>query len=164
MVDSKKNSNISRDWYKSNIWRKWESPLNIVRGESRYQDELISIAGPPCENGYLVPKEVVLIREPNNSFDKNAIKVEIEKKKVGYIAKELAEKIAPVFDSNKCKSLLIAGLIRGGFTNAPNFGVHLWINRQLNSNLDIPIDKKTLSSFKVKWPPEYDEGENEGDE
>lgn len=53
-----------------------------------------------------VKTDVVLVREPKNQFDKNAIKVivrwrkgeELKRAQVGYIPRETAEKVAPLMD------------------------------------------------------------------
>jgi len=42
-----------------------------------------------------------LLREPNNPHDRNAIRVDIGGKKLGYIPKDLAQKLAPEIDEGK---------------------------------------------------------------
>lgn len=42
-----------------------------------------------------------LVREPNNTYDKNAIRVAIGDKKLGYIPKAIAKKLAPEMDAGK---------------------------------------------------------------
>ena len=59
------------------------------------------------DNGYLTPikseyytRNVVLEREPENEFDKNAIKVLVGKTHLGYVPKKIARKMAKLLDTN----------------------------------------------------------------
>ena len=51
-------------------------------------------------NQKLADKDLKFIREPNNKFDKNAIKVLLDGKKIGYIYSEEAKQLAPIMDAN----------------------------------------------------------------
>lgn len=59
-----------------------------VRGESNYQDTLVRVAGKHTKEGRTVEVDAVLFLEPNNPHDRNAIRVEIGGKPVGYIPRE----------------------------------------------------------------------------
>jgi HIRAN domain len=48
--------------------------------------------------GILPGTPVVLVREPTNAYDPNAVQVWIDGKRVGYIPKADAAKLAPVID------------------------------------------------------------------
>lgn len=61
-----------------------------IVGESYYQENLAAICGPRKAKGEKRTVEARLIFEDNNPKDKNAIRVEIEGKHVGYLSRELA--------------------------------------------------------------------------
>jgi len=151
-------ANTSPDWIKNEEWRKWEAPLDLVRGESYRQKALQQFAGKPRSNGYLVPVCVQLVREPSNKYDPNAIKAEIGGSHVGYIAKEIAAKLASAMDATNIQSFAIAGLIRGGSFKTPSLGVHIWLNKRLSQAPIININKTYLTQYQVSWPPHENEG------
>jgi hypothetical protein len=151
-------ANTSPDWIENEEWRKWEAPLDLVRGESYRQKALQQFAGKPRSNGYLVPVCVQLVREPSNKYDPNAIKAEIGGSHVGYIAKEIAAKLASAMDATNIQSFAIAGLIRGGSFKAPSLRVHIWLNKRLSQAPIININKTYLTQYQVSWPPHENEG------
>lgn len=98
-------------------------PLD-VKGESHYQDNLATIAGPKTEDGYNLPVNAVLVREPDNEYDTNAIAVyattrdgQQSARHVGYVAAEVAEDLAPILDRKRREGETVAleGHIRGGW-------------------------------------------------
>ena len=58
-----------------------------VYGEENYQDALIRLAGPYTKEGKRLVCDADLYLEPNNPYDRNAIRVEIEGTTVGYIGR-----------------------------------------------------------------------------
>jgi len=80
------------------------------------------IAGTTFGNGQEVLKtlsknyQLIWKREPNNSFDKNAIMVLSQNnQKIGYIPKDLAKDLAPKIDSGEIKAMeVIINQITGG--------------------------------------------------
>ena len=48
-------------------------------------------------------KHLVLVREPNNKFDKNAITVKLGDNKIGYVKREEAQVSSPSLATNKLK-------------------------------------------------------------
>ena len=58
-----------------------------VYGEDHYQDALIRLAGPYSKEGKRLICDADLYLEPNNPYDRNAIRVEIEGTPVGYIGR-----------------------------------------------------------------------------
>lgn len=62
-----------------------------IVGESHYQANLEKIAGPKTESGIEFACEVLLVCENSNKFDKNAVRVEVGGKTVGYLARDDAE-------------------------------------------------------------------------
>lgn len=63
-----------------------------VAGESHYQDALRAIAGP---GEVRLETEAQLVAEPDNPHDANAVRVEIEGAKVGYLPRALAAAWTP---------------------------------------------------------------------
>ena len=132
-------------------------PLNIVAGEGHYAVALKKFTGPPRPGGYLIPKQVRLVREPENPFDPNAIKVTIAGQTVGHIRREVAEILSPQMDAQSLREFSTTGVIRGGYEDAPNIGVHLWFDRRAAA--EAGLDANFLSHYEVSWPPGDDEGE-----
>ena len=48
-------------------------------------------------------KSLVLVREPHNKFDKNAIVVRLGNNKIGYVKREEAQLLSPLLATNKLK-------------------------------------------------------------
>ncbi|ADQ06468.1 HIRAN domain protein [Caldicellulosiruptor hydrothermalis 108] len=153
--------NVSPNWIENKEWFLWEAPLNLVRGESYRQNNLQTLVGKPCKKGYLVPKEITLVREPDNKYDRNAIRAEIEGVHVGYIAKEIASKLAPTMDVLNITSFQVAGLIRGGSRTIPTLGVHIWLDKRISKGPIIEITPELQQSYQVSWPPLEKEINNE---
>jgi hypothetical protein len=63
-----------------------------VAGESHYQDALRAIAGP---GEVRLATEAQLVPEPENEYDPNAVRVEVDGRKVGYLPRDLAPAWAP---------------------------------------------------------------------
>ncbi len=142
--------NVPADWIESHAWCEWESPKNFVIGESHYQDALAALCGPLRADGYCRAVEVMLIREPNNPYDHNRFRAEIGGQLVGHLRKELAAQIAPLVDKAKCRSFGVAGVVRGGWPDAPNFGCHLWLHRRTGPGPEIvQLD----DAGDANWPP-----------
>jgi len=150
--------NVSEEWITGGHWLEWETPLNLVRGESYRPKTLLSLAGPPCEKGYLVPVKVVIRRDPNNKYDSNALRAEVKGNLVGYIAKEVAAQLSPALDRVRCEKFSVAGVIRGGSLKAPNLGCHVWMKRRLSLGPVITLMPEIEEQFEVSWPPELNEG------
>jgi hypothetical protein len=95
-----------------------------VVGESRYQRELQEIAGGKTREGVYLPVVAALVPEPENPADRNAIAVQIEGKKVGYLSRQdaaayraLAQRLRDFEAIGIC-----AGEIRGGWKRAGDEG------------------------------------------
>ncbi|HEX5910612.1 MAG TPA: HIRAN domain-containing protein [Thermoleophilaceae bacterium] len=63
-----------------------------VAGESHYQEALRAIAG---DGDVRHDTEAHLIPEPENEYDPNAVRVEIDGRKVGYLPRDLAPAWGP---------------------------------------------------------------------
>lgn len=59
-----------------------------VVGTSHYQDALVALTGRRGDEGVRIEKVAKLVPEPDNPHDPGAIKVEIEGRLVGYLARE----------------------------------------------------------------------------
>lgn len=77
-----------------------EAPLHIdheglfevdVVGESNYQEALAAIAGGVTREGADHATIATLVREPNNRYDPNAVRVDIDGRTVGYLSRDDAE-------------------------------------------------------------------------
>lgn len=72
-------------------------------------------------------QELLLIREPGNKFDKNAIKVmTLTGGQVGYISASIASSLAVQMDTGKKFSCLVSNITGG--TAEFNYGVNIQIN------------------------------------
>ncbi len=68
-----------------------------VAGESHYQDALRQITGGQ-EGSIRQDTTAHLIAEPENPYDPNAVRVEIEGKKVGYLPRTVAGDYGPLLE------------------------------------------------------------------
>ena len=96
-------------------------------GESHYQEALREIAGPAAE--IAVDTEALLVPEPSNPHDPNAVMVQIDGKLVGYLPRDEAVAYGPTLQelaergrTGLCEAR-IAG--RGGHGGTSNLGVFL---------------------------------------
>lgn len=69
--------------------------------------------------------KLTLLREPNNSYDKNAIKIIVSGKHIGYIKSDLAKTVAPLLDKGHKYNASI-NEITGG-TSGKSFGCNYQI-------------------------------------
>jgi len=61
-----------------------------VVGTSRHQDYLSKLCGGLTEEGHQLQVEAILVHENDNPYDANAVRIEIQRKPVGYLPRELA--------------------------------------------------------------------------
>lgn len=107
----------------------WEEPEAVIRGESFYQDALVTMFGPPSHDGHQQLVEVQLTREPDNPHDPCAVKALISNHQVGHLAREIAAIMGPKMDAQRIVSLVVPGLVLGAFDDGPNYGVRIWGRR-----------------------------------
>src|SRR6476620_4820992 len=86
--------NVAADWMTNDEWLTWEAPRNFVAGESHYLTALRSLTGKPTSDGYLRPVEVCLTREPDNQYDRNAWRAEVDGQLIGYMRREIAAQLS----------------------------------------------------------------------
>lgn len=61
--------------------------------------------------------DLILVREPNNPYDKNAIKVIADYQHIGYIRSELAQQLAPLMDQGSAMRAEVKEITGGGSVN-----------------------------------------------
>lgn len=101
-----------------------------VVGESRFQGALTAIAGGKRRESQSITTNAVVEREPQNSFDRNAVKVLIAGQLVGYLSREDAARYAPAMDAAALEALPCPAEIRGGWRSGGDeghFGVVVWL-------------------------------------
>jgi len=100
-----------------------------VAGESHYQEALREIVGPTTTAEIAVDTEALLVPEPSNPHDPNAVMVQIGGKLVGYLPRDEAVAYGPALKElgergriGACEAR-IAG--RGDASGTSNLGVFL---------------------------------------
>lgn len=109
-----------------------------VVGESHYQPAIDAAAGGRTSSGARVPLvTAVLVREPRNPHDRNAVRVDIDGQVAGYISKDEAPAFHTVLGAldrdgrqATCRAWLTGGWDRGQFDRG-HFGVRLDLHPQL---------------------------------
>ena len=90
--------------------------LEVV-GESHYQDALWRVAGGRTAERVRADVQVVLLAEPDNPYDPNAIAVLIDGAKVGYLCRDDAEAYRPgllALEARHRASIALTGAVVGG--------------------------------------------------
>jgi hypothetical protein len=120
--------------------------LGVV-GESHYQDALQRAKrSQPGEDEPVFM--ATLVREPQNTYDTNAIAVLIDPfGTVGYIAREIARRMAPIIDAAAPTPVRCPAQLRGGSPTKPSIGV------VLDSAL---ATGARLSRYDPNHTPDYD--------
>ncbi len=100
-----------------------DTPTKVV-GVTKNNDEGVDIQNilPELEDG----SKLNFVREPNNPYDTNAIKVICDYQHIGYIRAGLAEEIAPIIDSGKELKGYITQITGG--TNGKTYGCNIHIS------------------------------------
>ena len=90
-----------------------------IRGESHYQPQLRALQRRSRE------WTAVLVREPGNRYDPNAVAVHIDGQCIGHLAREDAAELAPRLDALLRGRVLVTfdALLCGGDRERPNIGV-----------------------------------------
>lgn len=100
-----------------------DTPTKVV-GVTKNNDEGVDIQNilPELEDG----SKLNFVREPNNPYDTNAIKVICDYQHIGYIRAGLAEEIAPIIDSGKELKGYITQITGG--TDGKTYGCNIHIS------------------------------------
>ncbi len=88
--------------------RGWIVP---VVGESHYQDELQRLYRKNGGSEHDIKIEAVLVPENDNAFDDNAVRIEIEFCRVGYLPREMALDYRTALGNNvgQCSAKIVGG-------------------------------------------------------
>jgi hypothetical protein len=102
--------------------------FNVV-GESHYQDVLEGIAGGYRRDSQAFAVSAVMALDPENRFDLNAVRVEIDGQTIGYLPKAEAKRIGSMMQDQNVSAATVEAQVRGGWrTNQHDeghFGVRL---------------------------------------
>ena len=104
-------------------------------GEPHYQDALEAIAGGRTEEGADLETVALLVPEPSNRYDPNAVQVMIEGKVVGYLSRRNAAILqGPILAKMRreqravaCRARIVGGWDRGRGDRG-HFGVRLYLD------------------------------------
>ena len=105
-----------------------------VVGESYYQDALDAICGGKCEDGHRLMCQAELRPEPDNEYDKRAVGVYVDGRKVGHLsradAKARQAKLLKLHSQGKRP--MCGALITGGWSRGPGDEGHYGIRLDLD--------------------------------
>lgn len=110
-----------------------EEDIYVV-GESHYQDALRDLVkrekrlNPNCDP-HRIEIMAALVPEPTNKYDRNAIQVQIDGRRVGYLSREDAIAYRPTVRKliDKEKFAACEGIIVGGREKGHSYGVVLFL-------------------------------------
>lgn len=107
---------------------KFSEAVEVV-GESNYQPALLAAAGGKTPDGAAKTEHIaVLVPEPFNPYDKNAVRVEIRGRLVGYVPKAKARELTAMIREARapvgCRARITGGWDRGD-GDTGSFGVVL---------------------------------------
>ncbi len=129
--------NTPPDWAERGEWRGWPPPLDLVVHSRR--EEIARIAGPHRPEGYSAPVAAGLIRDRWNE-DRDAIRVEVGGRPVGYLRREAAAVLAPALDRGRCAIVTVCGVVsRRAGDAAP--ALYLWPDRRLSDGPEVTLDR-----------------------
>lgn len=104
-----------------------------VRGESNYQEDLRAIVGRRSNTSIRKRTQAALVPEPTNRHDRNAVRVYIDGRLVGYLAREEARRYARVFrtlherkHAGVCNAVIVGGGKRERGRGRKDYGV--WVD------------------------------------
>jgi HIRAN domain len=109
-------------------WSRYDDCMRVnVVGESHYQDALMRVSKcpPRGEHGYECGAELVL--EPDNPYDKFAVKVMVDGQHVGYLPKGTAKRLGKRLRGLEAEGLhpLCMAYIGRAAEGNPNLGISL---------------------------------------
>ena len=101
-----------------------------VVGESYNREKILSIIreNNAIKQGELLV-EAIMVKEPDNEFDDNAVLVAVNKKKVGYVPSDISHEIANYLDERGLDGIKVKGKFGWDTTNpSPAIGLKLDFN------------------------------------
>ena len=141
------------DWQESEAWTRWEPPFAAVRGEDHHRATIDDLVGPSA-NG-LYPTRADLVRDPNNQYDPNAIRVEAEQQLVGHVERALAAVVAPALDDASAPRLVVPAVIHAD-QRTDERHVWLWLRRRLSGGPKLAIPVEWADAHVVSAPDEVE--------
>jgi hypothetical protein len=131
--------------------------LDIV-GEQSYQDALRKLGAPFTSEGPTrVDHLAVLVPEPANRYDKNAVRVQVQGQRVGYLSRENALLYAPVvrWARDQGQYLVAHAKLTGGWDRGGGdrgyIGVKLHVASPAETLVELLDDALTIRSDH-RWP------------
>jgi hypothetical protein len=105
-----------------------------VVGESHYQAALDAIGGGKCEEGHQLMCQAELRPEPHNEYDKRAVGVYVDGRKVGHLSRADAKARQPklLVLRSQGKRPMCGALISGGWFRRPGDEGHYGIRLDLD--------------------------------
>lgn len=120
--------------------------VNVV-GEGGYQGSLEIVAGGrTIDGGMNRDHQALLVPEPSNRYDPNAVEVRIGGMRVGYLSREDAVAYRPAIDLAAASGFTLAApaSIQGGWDRGPldrgNFGVILHMGQPAEVEAEIAVN------------------------
>ena len=95
-----------------------------IVGESHYQSALLKLFGPKRGHGISENCAAVLIAEPDNRYDKNAVRCEISGLRVGYLSREDAKEFSEYMRRQNVRSIRVAAIVSGGWRDSKSEGYY----------------------------------------
>ncbi len=127
-----------------------EFALQIV-GESHYQSALAEICGGKCWQGVEQYVTATLVLEDSNPYDDKAVRVDINGRTVGYLARKAAREYREELRkggfphmNGKCQAVIRGGWYRSGGDDTGQFGVRL----------DLPTNDRAVARAKRRQAKE----------
>jgi hypothetical protein len=135
-------------------------PGTGVVGESHYRDAIAQVVGIRTSQAIKLVTHAALVAEPDNPYDRNAVGVWIEGRKVGHLARADAQAFAPVLARLTARGLTGYGRadIYGGWGLAgggqADYGITLYIGGAAKQSafLDRALDGKTAAEVARATP------------
>lgn len=152
--DAKRRRPIVRRLKARVLGKEGSYPMEVV-GESKFQENLISLCGGYSRDGYDARFEAVIEREPLNPHDEHAVVVRIHEKVVGYLPRAQASRVSAQMDREGIQAAACSAAVRGGWrTNQydkGSFGVRLSIPQR--GWIDFGIGAEPISRTRKKTAP-----------
>jgi hypothetical protein len=134
-------------------WRDDSFPMEVV-GESHYQQALISICGRHTRHGYTGVHSAIIMLEPSNPYDANAVVVKISNQVIGYLPRGQALRVGSQMREEGISTAFVKAKVQGGWrTNQydeGSYGVRLAIPQLGWIDFGIGSTKPETSKSRAK--------------
>ena len=110
-------------WDEEGRWDSWGAPFNAAR-EGHHQDEIVGILAEEVRRRFLVKPWILrLVREPENPYDRLAIRIECQNVFVAYLRRTLTPAVSQAREAAGIEDMYVAGVLVGGGHLV--YGIHL---------------------------------------